>query len=636
MGIFGRASLSSIDSNSNISNASTRNRRNSSNTVVSSGTIPVSIVPAPPQNGHSAGTFLKPNHPISANITSNSSVFGRQQSWSDQLADASLFKGTAAKLNDLPSYPPVIPVRHNQNIPYPNNNTTNPSTTSNSSNNDVKFVHSTMEILENQIKREEAPKKKRTRTSTEQLRILQKAFQTDPMPNSGARAALSKKLGMSTRAVQVWFQNRRAKEKLDAKRNMLGLSGTSSFTYVKGVNSDDEEGCSGSGGGNDDDEDFNFEDDESINTETNPVSKNAGGSSSEYLNSMKTNGMMGRMAFSTTSEVPIKAQRSSSTPNGFFQGFPNSAISNHHQGSSSSNSSSSSSSSNRSNQINLGIGGPKSAYTSYFTNLSSNNPLCHLFPGETFISDVNEASVDQLYQDLGGVSSSSVHSPIDDTCAVNFSNQNSASGSSGNTSSSVSAASSSNFFTFGDPFYGGGIIDRTPSVSPVGFGPRSHFYYPICNPNFDFMLPNPHVTNEFNSLDSFVPSNSTTSNACKGISGGNVYLTSSISSNSNSNVNMSAANRRSFSLPEAHGNLTFQQMQQLENFGLQVYPSPLLSINEEKLRDDDDDDNEGNDINKNTKTTSSSPLNLTPIVNNSNSSDFLIPFSDFLEGEVIR
>ena len=216
MGFFGKGSSSSIDPYGNISNNSARNRRNSPS-AVSSNAIPISIVPAPPQGG----VFLKPNPPNGGNINSNSSVFGRQQSWSDQLADISILKGNSTKPSDHPhsSYPPVNPVARNPNILYPNNNNGNTGNASNnniSTNNDVKFVHSTMEILENQIKREEAPKKKRTRTSTEQLRILQKAFQTDPMPNSGARAALSKKLGMSTRAVQVWFQNRRAKEKLDA------------------------------------------------------------------------------------------------------------------------------------------------------------------------------------------------------------------------------------------------------------------------------------------------------------------------------------------------------------------------------------------------------------------------------------
>lgn len=90
---------------------------------------------------------------------------------------------------------------------------------SNSINQQVKFVNSTVEALQHQMhKEEDIPKKKRTRTSPEQLRILQKAFMTDPMPNSAARLVLARRLEMTSRAVQVWFQNRRAKEKLEARR----------------------------------------------------------------------------------------------------------------------------------------------------------------------------------------------------------------------------------------------------------------------------------------------------------------------------------------------------------------------------------------------------------------------------------
>lgn len=641
MGIFGKAS--SVDSNiNNSSNSSqSRNRRTSSSAVSTNSNVPVSIVPAPPQGG----SYLK-STPNSGNISA-SGVFGRQQSWSDQLADSALLKGSNTTSNPkIPGYPSVIPVSHNANILYGNNNSSNSS----NSTNDVKFVHSTMEILENQIKREEAPKKKRTRTSTEQLRILQKAFQTDPMPNSSARTALSKKLGMSTRAVQVWFQNRRAKEKLDAKRNVMGLSGSSSFTYVKG-NSDDEDG-EGSVAGEDDGE-YNFDEEGSVTGSLNGTESNITGNkvSNEFLNSIKANGMMGRMAFGDSNNIsmssnPMKSQRSSSTPNGFFLGSTITANGNN-------SFFSSSSTLNTYNQIN-------NRFPSAKPGLSGgpfNNPLCHLFPGETFISDVNEASVDQLYQDLGGAGS--IPSPIDDTCTVLSGGGGNGSGSNNHhnnmnisafmtsssglsnqlqsNSSSSSAAGPGSFFTFGDPFYGGGIIDRTPSVSPVGFGPRSNFY-PI-GAAFDFInmssnsstSPNSELSN-----DPVFPS----INVCKGPSGGNVYLTSSIGSSINTNpssfsASASGNNRRSFSLPEAHGNLTIQQMQQLENFGLQVFPSPLLSsINEEDpstiTTGPQKDENFIFNPNNSFKTADSSPVTST------NSNDFLIPFSDFLEGEVIR
>lgn len=543
MGIFGK------DSNGTVQPS--RSRRASS-TTASASSVPVSIVPAPPQ-GHN-GAFLKTN---SSNATS---VFGRQQSWSDQIADSSLLKGKPSSGFNTP----------------PQSHYGNGSSSTTTAPNDVKFVHSTMEILENQIKREEAPKKKRTRTSTEQLRILQKAFQTDPMPNSSARCTLSKKLGMSSRAVQVWFQNRRAKEKLDSKRNVMGLSGTSSFTYEE----DDVDGEQ------DDDDEINF--DEEASTDSSSSAK-----ASEFAasNSMKALGMMGRMAFnagdSSTSNAPIKSQRSLSTPNGFY---PQSRVT-------------------------------PSNKTGHY---SANSPFCHLFPGEHYTSNVNEASVDQLYQDLGGVSGANLPSPIDDACTFG--------------GSASAASSSSNFFTFGDPFYGGGIIDRTPSVSPVGFGSRSQFY-PIGQ-SFDFMIPTFNDFNSMNSSDSFTSFNVNSSlNACKGLSGGNVYLTTSIGSASSSSSGLSSnipntstvantatsSNRRSFSLPQTHGNLSFQQMQQLENFGMQVFPSPLLSINEEEggLR--------GESLGKSESVNRSSQGG-----NNNKSSDFLLPFPDFLDGEVIR
>jgi len=53
--------------------------------------------------------------------------------------------------------------------------------------------------------------KRRKRTTPEQLRILEAVFQTNRTPNSALRKNLSVQLHMSQRAVQVWFQNKRAK-----------------------------------------------------------------------------------------------------------------------------------------------------------------------------------------------------------------------------------------------------------------------------------------------------------------------------------------------------------------------------------------------------------------------------------------
>ena len=55
-------------------------------------------------------------------------------------------------------------------------------------------------------------KRKRRRTSSEQLIVLEKAFQTHTQyPSMAARTQIGQQLDMTPRGVQIWFQNRRAK-----------------------------------------------------------------------------------------------------------------------------------------------------------------------------------------------------------------------------------------------------------------------------------------------------------------------------------------------------------------------------------------------------------------------------------------
>lgn len=55
--------------------------------------------------------------------------------------------------------------------------------------------------------------KTRTRTTTEQLAILEQVCKTTVRPNKETRVRLAKELGMNQRQVQIWFQNKRAKLK---------------------------------------------------------------------------------------------------------------------------------------------------------------------------------------------------------------------------------------------------------------------------------------------------------------------------------------------------------------------------------------------------------------------------------------
>ena len=57
---------------------------------------------------------------------------------------------------------------------------------------------------------------RRNRLTQEKSNLLMDAFNKNPRPNQEERAELSGKLGMSTRSIQIWFQNRRAKMKRES------------------------------------------------------------------------------------------------------------------------------------------------------------------------------------------------------------------------------------------------------------------------------------------------------------------------------------------------------------------------------------------------------------------------------------
>lgn len=59
--------------------------------------------------------------------------------------------------------------------------------------------------------------KHRRRTSRAQLKILEKSFSENAKPNATTRRILAQTLDMTPRGVQIWFQNRRAKAKLQRR-----------------------------------------------------------------------------------------------------------------------------------------------------------------------------------------------------------------------------------------------------------------------------------------------------------------------------------------------------------------------------------------------------------------------------------
>ncbi|KAK8926911.1 hypothetical protein H634G_06650 [Metarhizium anisopliae BRIP 53293] len=61
---------------------------------------------------------------------------------------------------------------------------------------------------------------KRQRATQDQLSILEMEFNKNPTPTAGVRERIADEINMTERSVQIWFQNRRAKIKLLAKKSL--------------------------------------------------------------------------------------------------------------------------------------------------------------------------------------------------------------------------------------------------------------------------------------------------------------------------------------------------------------------------------------------------------------------------------
>ncbi|KAJ2914399.1 hypothetical protein MD484_g6011, partial [Candolleomyces efflorescens] len=74
--------------------------------------------------------------------------------------------------------------------------------------------------------------KHRKRTTSTQLKVLESIFRRDTKPNAALRNELALQLDMTARGVQVWFQNRRAKEKTKSAKTASIVAGASRPTAI--------------------------------------------------------------------------------------------------------------------------------------------------------------------------------------------------------------------------------------------------------------------------------------------------------------------------------------------------------------------------------------------------------------------
>lgn len=61
-------------------------------------------------------------------------------------------------------------------------------------------------------------RRRRTRTTSDQLAMLEESFARDNMPDKEERLRLVEAVGMTYKQIVVWFQNRRAKERSDERK----------------------------------------------------------------------------------------------------------------------------------------------------------------------------------------------------------------------------------------------------------------------------------------------------------------------------------------------------------------------------------------------------------------------------------
>ncbi|RDX55150.1 homeobox-domain-containing protein [Lentinus brumalis] len=78
----------------------------------------------------------------------------------------------------------------------------------------------------------EPVKKKRKRADAEQLKVLNETYNRTAFPSTEERIELAKKLGMSARSVQIWFQNKRQAMRQSSRQAAASAPPTTSQPYA--------------------------------------------------------------------------------------------------------------------------------------------------------------------------------------------------------------------------------------------------------------------------------------------------------------------------------------------------------------------------------------------------------------------
>ena len=65
--------------------------------------------------------------------------------------------------------------------------------------------------------------KTRTSINPKQLVVLQATYEKEPRPSRAMREELAAQTGLTAKVIQVWFQNRRSKDKKDGTKGEPGM-----------------------------------------------------------------------------------------------------------------------------------------------------------------------------------------------------------------------------------------------------------------------------------------------------------------------------------------------------------------------------------------------------------------------------
>lgn len=140
-------------------------------------------------------------NPISNNNKNNSTSTNKKN---NNILDS--FNSFNSKLNQSSN---ISYNKMNQSIPFNNSSQQRVESTLKTSTSNYSSPTVSSFIFREATMEDSLIPRRRRRTSSEELEILEVEFKRNPLPTQFERSKIAEKVNMSGRGVQIWFQNRR-------------------------------------------------------------------------------------------------------------------------------------------------------------------------------------------------------------------------------------------------------------------------------------------------------------------------------------------------------------------------------------------------------------------------------------------